>query len=150
MRPWTELFVCVALLVFVMSIARPAESAPGARPAVQHDHGTAPTPPAAEGQAGPAAPASARAPEAEIDRLLQAMNVAEGEAKVAAMAELVTRLVAERRAPADASAPASCPMCAAKMAARPTPNGTPPAASGHVHKGAAAAVHNGCGMMAHK
>ena len=92
-----------------------------ASPAKEHDHAAMP---------------AAAAP-SEVDQLVKKMNGAKGQAKVAIMADLITKLVAERQAASSSHSPAasggmcggshdasasgghdmSCPMCAAHMKA---------------------------------
>lgn len=143
MRGRISVMTTLALVVLGLAAAAPTAGSPCAPSSAlspQHDHaaGSAATPAAGPkppaSAAGPTATVPAAAPRAadvEIDRLLKAMNAAEGDAKVAVMADLITRLVSERRSTPAASAAAACPMCAEKMAAE---------ASGHA----------GCAMMAPK
>lgn len=150
MKPSIAAYATLALVLFMgAASARAAEPYSGAPP-LQHDHGAAAPPPAA-----PAATAAVRAPEAEIDRLLAAMNAAQGDAKVALMADLIVRLVAERRSASTEAG--ACPMCAAKMAGKAAgmaagmlPGTSPEQPSAHEHKNDATPPRPGCAMMANK
>lgn len=141
--------VCASLALLLFAGTAPTRAVAaslGGAPPPQHDHGALAPPPAAL-----ATPAAVPSPAAEIDRLLAAMNAAQGDAKVAVMADLIARLVEERH-PASAGTSA-CPMCAAKMAAQAAgrtasapaaPPSAPPSRSDN------APTRTGCGMMAGK
>lgn len=150
MNASTAVCTSLVLLLFVGAAPTRAAASLDSAPPPQHDHGTVAPPPAAL-----ATPAAVPSPDAEIARLLAAMNTAQGDAKVALMADLIARLVSERR-PASAGT-GECSMCAAKMTAKmaaraaektasapAAPASTPPNGSD------SASPRAGCAMMASK
>ncbi len=142
MRPLVAACATVALVLLASTAPAGAVALNGALSPLQHDHGSSPPPPSAS-----AATTAAQTPDSEIDRLLAAMNAAQGDAKVAVMADLIARLVAERR-PASTEA-RGCSMCAAKMAPKAAATTAAPSPEQPSAKDDAAA-RPGCAMMAKK
>lgn len=130
-----------------------AAVAPAHNPTTGHDHAAAP--PANQATAHDHSATAPTSTVSDLEPLLAEIDQATGEAKVALMATLLRRLVAERpgQQPALQAGGAGagqhesmCPMCAAHKASHT------PAADGHTGPTAAAAhgAAAGCAMMSQK
>jgi hypothetical protein len=85
--------------------ARPAQPADQAD-AHQHDHGRQ------DQAAAPVHQPAQTAADLEIDQLVARLNESTGDARIAIMTDLITRLVQERKAAQAGAGQAMCPMCA--------------------------------------
>lgn len=86
--------------------ARPAQPADQAE-AHQHDHAGQ-----QDQAAAPVHQHAQTAADAEIDQLVARLNESTGDARIAIMTDLITRLVQERKAAQAVAGQAMCPMCA--------------------------------------